>query len=533
VGEAPGPDRGSLAGHLERWVERTPDETVLIDGDLSLSWQDLHGLAWRTAAALRSLGVARGDRVAIQLPNWHEFAVVYLAAARIGAIVVPIMPVYRHNEMQHMLALTEPKVLVVPSMFRGFDHLALGRRLAGEHASVGHLVVVRPDDPAALGPAETALADVTSGSGVPANAELGAVPPADGGHVIGFTSGTEAKAKGCFHTWSTYSYSPRVQAWLYAFGPDDCELTPSPITHTAGLAGAFLKALLAGGRVCLMESWDPAAALRLIDRHRCTQATGATPFIAGLVDAYDPAAHDASSLRVFVCGGAPVSEELVRRARQTLPGCRVLPCFGQTEGLIVTTCRPDDPPERLSTSDGRAAPGVDVEVRGEDGVRLQLGSVGSLVYRGPGNMLRYWRDPEATVASLTPDGWRITGDLARMDADGYVRVTGRLKDVIIRGGLNISSREVEDLLAQHPAVAQVAVVGYPDDRLGERACAFVVPAGQPPTLAELVRYLLDEHGLAKPKLPERLRIVEGLPMTTTGKIQKFALRELARADADT
>jgi cyclohexanecarboxylate-CoA ligase/acyl-CoA synthetase len=215
----------------------------------------------------------------------------------------------------------------------------------------------------------------------------------------------------------------------------------------------------------------------------------------------------------------------VAQVDETLPNCRVIPCFGQTEGLLVTSCTPEDPVEKLSQSDGRPLPGVELEIRGEDGGRLGPGEVGEIVYRSPGMMLEYWGDEQATAAATTDDGWRRTGDLGRIDDDGYLRVTGRIKEVIIRGGLNISTREVEEALVQHPLVAAAAVIGYPDPKLGERACAFVVAPGEPPTLDVLARYLLEEQGFAKPKLPERLELIDALPMTLTGKVQKFLLRQ--------
>ena len=512
----------------ERWTAAAPDRPVIIDGEAAITWRQLRDRAYRTAAALRSAGLVHGDRVAVQLPNWHEFAVVHLALARAGAILVPVMPVYRHAELVHMLGTTGAKVLVVTSSHRGFDYLAMARELRDEVPSLTQLVVVRPGDEQ-LADGEVALSDLEAGDALPTDSELGPTPSADGGHLIGFTSGTEAGAKGCYHTWNTYAHTPRTQIELYHFGPDDCELTPSPITHTAGLAGGLLKPLLGGGRACLMERWDPALALDLIDRHRCTQATGATAFVTGLLDAYDPTRHDASSLRYFICGGAPVPEEVVARAEATLPNCRVISCFGQTEGLLITSCTPEDPVEKLAATDGRAIAGVDIEIRDDDGAALASGQVGEIVYRSPAMMLKYWGDDAATAAVTTPDGWRRSGDLGHMDDDGFVRVTGRIKEMIIRGGLNISTREVEEALAQHPAVSQVAIIGVPDPKLGERACAFVVPAGPPPTLDELARYLLGEHRLAKPKLPERLEIIDILPVTLTGKVQKYLLREIAAA----
>jgi acyl-CoA synthetase (AMP-forming)/AMP-acid ligase II len=522
-------DRGfwsdeTLSDIVERWAEQSPDRTVLIDAETQVTWAELRDRAYRVATALRARGLVAGDRVAVQLPNWHEFVVLYVALARVGAILVPIMPVYRHADLRHMLGVSGATTLAITPTYRGFDHLAMARELCSELSDLTHLVVVR-NDGQALTAGETSLPELERGDGRPSDAELGPKPSADDGHIIGFTSGTEAGAKGCFHTFNTYAFTPRAQIVLYDFGTEDCELTPSPITHSAGLAGGLLKPMFAGGSVCFMEQWDPAAALDLVDRHGCTQATGATAFVNGLISAYDPGRHDASALRYFLCGGAPVPSELVAQVDETLPNCRVIPCFGQTEGLLVTSCTPEDPVEKLSQSDGRPLPGVELEIRGEDGGRLGPGEVGEIVYRSPGMMLEYWGDEQATAAATTDDGWRRTGDLGRIDDDGYLRVTGRIKEVIIRGGLNISTREVEEALVQHPLVAAAAVIGYPDPKLGERACAFVVARGEPPTLDVLARYLLEEQGFAKPKLPERLEVIDALPMTLTGKVQKFLLRQ--------
>jgi cyclohexanecarboxylate-CoA ligase/acyl-CoA synthetase len=522
---------GSLTGWVERWAAVKPETVFLLDGDVVVTWRQFLERSRRTARSLLDLGVARGDRVIVQLPNWHEMVITYAALARIGAVIVPALPVYRHHELRHMIDLTAARSIVVTPTFRGFEHLTMARELLDAHGSLTSIVVVRVgaeqlrDHEADF----DSMSDAGAHLDVVDPASLPAMPSGDDGHIIGFTSGTEAGAKGCFHTWNTYSYTPRMQARLYHFGDEDCELVPSPITHTAGLAGGILKAIFAGGRACLMDVWEPKAALALIARHRCTQATGATAFIAALVDAFQPDAHDASTFRLFICGGAPVPEELATRVRATLPACRLIPCFGQTEGLLITSCRPEDPNEKVVSSDGRAVPGVDVEVRDQHGDRLRPGDVGDIVYRSPGAMVRYWRNPEASAAAVTEDGWRRTGDLGRMDADGYLRVTGRVKEMIIRGGLNISTREIEELLLLHEAVAAVAIVGVPDALLGERACACVVPAGAPPTLAELVRFLVEDHQVAKPKLPEGLELFETLPMTLTGKVQKAALRDTVLA----
>ena len=297
------------------------------------------------------------------------------------------------------------------------------------------------------------------GSGVPDGELLGPGPDPDAGHLIGFTSGTESQPKGCFHTWNSYSFTPRTQRLLYEVTPDDIALVVSPPTHTSGLAAGLLKPLVSGAAACLMPKWSPQEALRLIGRHRVTMATGATPFIAMLAEAYDPAVHDVSSFRMFLCGGAPVPAALIARVRQTLGTTKVLPVYGQTESLILTTCLSADTDERAATSSGRAVPGAQVAIVGPAGTPLPAGETGEIWYRTPGAMLGYWRNPEASAAAIESDGWRHSGDLGYLDAAGYLQITGRIKDMIIRGGVNISSREVEEMLEQHPRVAAAAIVG--------------------------------------------------------------------------
>jgi acyl-CoA synthetase (AMP-forming)/AMP-acid ligase II len=243
-----------------------------------------------------------------------------------------------------------------------------------------------------------------------------------------------------------------------------------------------------------------------------------------LAEAYDPAVHDVSSFRLFLCGGAPVPAALIARVRETLGTTKVLPVYGQTESLILTTCLPGDSDERAASSSGRPVEGVQVAIIDPEGTPLAPGEIGEICYRTPGAMLGYWRNPDATAAMIGDGGWRRSGDLGYLDEADYLQVTGRIKDMIIRGGVNISSREVEEMLEQHPRVVSAAVVGVPDERLGERVGAFVVPTGAEPTLAELTAFLEERFRLAKQKLPEVLRVVPELPMTATGKVGKQELR---------
>ena len=243
------------------------------------------------------------------------------------------------------------------------------------------------------------------------------------------------------------------------------------------------------------------------------------------MDAYDPDQHDPGSMRLWVAAGSPIPAAFVRRAAQVLPNLRVLSLYGRTENVTTTTCTVEDDPERSVTSDGKALPGSSVQIVDHEGREVPRGEQGDIAYKGPMHMLEYINNPDETAALFTPEGYSRSGDLGVMDADGYVRVTGRLKDIVIRGGLNISVRQIEDLLTGHPAIRAVAVVGMPDERLGEKVCCYAVvhPGQESLTLAEVSEYLLAQ-GLAIQKIPERLELVPELPMTATGKIQKHVLR---------
>jgi cyclohexanecarboxylate-CoA ligase len=297
------------------------------------------------------------------------------------------------------------------------------------------------------------------------------------------------------------------------------------VTHTTGLVTSILLPLVYGAGSHIMEVWEPRDGLERIAKFGCTGAVTATTFLQMLLNVYDPDVHDASSMRFWTSAGAPIPGSFVEAARRAIPNMAVLSLYGRTENVTTTLCALADDPARSVTSDGQALPGQEVRIIDQEGREVPRGEQGEIAYRGSMNSLEYIGQPEATAAMYTADGFSRSGDLGTMDRDGYVRVTGRLKDIVIRGGLNISVREVEDLLTAHPAVATVAVVGMPDEVMGERVCCFLVPASGagPLTLTELKDYLLGE-GLAIQKVPERVEAVSELPMTATGKIQKHVLR---------
>jgi len=513
---------GSLAQRLEHWSRVRGDRLAVGDGYGALTWRELHGQAYRLAARLRGLGVGLGDRVQVQLPSWNEFVVVYAALARLGAVLVPTMPIYRWDEVRYAVNHAGAVISVVCGEHRRFDYRQMINDVRPDCPTLRHVITVRSE----AGEGESRFEDLVAGTEVPGSDELGPPPGPDDAHAIIYTSGTESRPKGCFHTFNTFAFTVHsLGADVMGLGPDDVMFMPSPITHATGLAMGVTTPIVLGCGMHLMDNWEPVAALDRIREHGCTASMAATPFVRMVLDNYDPGRHDLSGLRVWVSAGAPIPESLLSDWERTLPNCALLPVYGRSEGLLVTSCRPDDAPARLLGSDGRPLPGVTLAIKDDDRNEVAAGEDGEICHGGPGLMLGYWRDPERTASDIEPNGLSHSGDLGRVDEDGYLRVTGRIKDLIIRGGTNISAREVEDHLLTHPKVAGVAVVGMPDRVLGERACAFVVPAGEPPSLDELTSYLRHERKIAVVKLPERLELIDELPMTATGKVRKFVLRD--------
>lgn len=503
-----------------------PDKTFIFDSSTGYTFAELRDRALRLAAGLRRAGVGRGDRVVVQLPNWAEFAVIAIAIARAGAVIVPVMPIYRDQEVSYALQHSGATTAITCGDIKGFDYAAMYDGLRSEAPDLERIVVVRP--PADLNPAvgvgiETLFAD---GTPEELEAELGPDIHPDDPYLIVYTSGTTSQPKGCLHTVNTLHSSAVGMNRGWNYSETDVQFGPSPITHSTGLVTNLLMPLIAGASSHLMEAWEPNEGIARIQQHGCTIAVSATAFLQTMLPVYDPSKHDLSSMRVWTCAGAPIPGPVVERANEMLSGGRVLSLYGRSENMVATMCTTDDEPQRSVTSDGSALAGAQIRIVDALGAEVPRGTEGDIAYKGPSHMLEYYRDPQQTEAMFTPDGFSRSGDLGVMDSDGYVRVTGRTKDIVIRGGLNVSARELEDLIVTLPTVANVAVVGMPDERLGEKVCAYVVPAAgaEPPTLDDITAFL-RENKVATPKLPERLEVVDALPMTATGKIQKHVLRD--------
>ena len=519
-----------ITDYLDEIVTRHPRRLALVSVNsttgerVRLTYGALGRLVDRLAVGLAGLGVGRGDVVSMQLPNWWQFTVLHLACVRLGAVTNPLMPIFRERELAFMLGLAESKVVVVPGTFRGFDHAAMMRSLAPGLAKLEHLLVVG-------GAGEDSFEAVLAGA--PRDDRRDAASPFAGPHadpndvtLLLYTSGTTGEPKGAMHTSNTLISTLAVYVEHLGLTGDDAVFMSAPFAHQIGFTHGVLMPIYLATKVVMMDIWDADAAARLIHAEGCTFTKGPAPFLSDLTEAVAENAHDVSSLRIMVAGGSPLPRVLVARATEVL-GASICTVFGTTESNATTLTRPDDADEKTLGTDGTALRGMEVRVVDDGGTPAASGAEGRLQVRGCGNFVGYLKRPD--LYNVDEDGWFETGDLARMDADGYIRITGRSKDIIIRGGENIPVVEVENLLYQHPAVREAAIVAMPDDRLGERACGFVtLRPGKRLTFDDMIAFLEGKR-MARQYLPEHLEVIDEMPLTPSGKIQKFKLRQMAAA----
>ncbi len=510
----------TLAERVRAIARESPRRLAVVDGTdgRQVSYGELLDDAARIAGFLRGRGVESGDGVSVQLPNRYETVAVDVAVLLLGARLNPLLPDYRRHELAHILSVSEAKAYVTPMNHRGFDHANLADSLLAQLPGLTTHIVV--DTPPVAG--RTCLTEVLE------HAPLTVFPepvPADVSELI-FTSGTESRAKAVMHSEETLNHSAMATARHLGLGDDDVVWMPSPIGHSTGLNFGVRLALLHGLPVVLQDQWDPTAAAQLIEMHRPTYTLAATTFLSDLLRVAREQGLDVSSLRLFGCGGAPVPAELVRLASHA--GITVLRLYGSTEGLIMSWNQPSSPQAKRERTDGLRLPDVEVQVWDELDRPLPANTPGELAVRGPNVCLGFFADPQQTASSFTPAGWFRTGDLGTLDEDGYVTVVGRRKEVIIRGGLNIAPREIEDLISEMPGVIEVAVIGVADERLGEVVCACIVAEDQTEVDLDKLVAFLRSRDLATYKLPQRLRLLPELPHTATGKLRKVELSMTSR-----
>ena len=508
----------TAADVARRLAQSEPERTVLVDGAHRITLGMLVADAERMAQQFLARAIGPGKVVSFMLPNWHEAATIYLAITLVGAVAHPIVPQLRDNEVAFMLADSGSRLIFVPGEFRRFDYRAMMDRVNAGLDEPVETVVLR--DGAAGHTAYPALLEPVAEA-----AHLPRVDP-DSIKMVMYTSGTTGRPKGVLHSHNSLNALVRQikRHWLVDQG--DVFFVPSPISHIGGSIYAFEMPLLHGISAVLQEKWDPQEAVSIIDGEGCTHMAGATPFLEGLLAAAQTAQSGLTSLKVFICGGASVPPSLIRRASDYLPSATISRVYGSTEVPVLTVgaMAPGDI-EHAAETDGRIGI-AQVRLQDEE-VRLQdenEAGDGEVAARGA-QMLRGYLRRDDEEDAFTADGFFRMGDLARRVDGDYLEITGRAKDIIIRQGENIAPKEIEDILLDHPSIAEIAVVGLKDERTGERACAVIVPEGEATPDPEALGAFLDARGVARFKWPEQVALQSELPRNAAGKVLKHVLQE--------
>ncbi|ENL8521974.1 medium-chain fatty-acid--CoA ligase [Escherichia coli] len=509
----------SLADYWQQTARAMPDKIAVVDNHgASYTYSALDHAASCLANWMLAKGIESGDRIAFQLPGWCEFTVIYLACLKIGAVSVPLLPSWREAELVWVLNKCQAKMFFAPTLFKQTRPVDLILPLQNQLPQLQQIVGVDKLAPATSSlslsqiiadntPLTTAI--TTHGD------ELAAVP---------FTSGTEGLPKGVMLTHNNILASERAYCARLNLTWQDVFMMPAPLGHATGFLHGVTAPFLIGARSVLLDIFTPDACLALLEQQRCTCMLGATPFVYDLLNVLEKQPADLSALRFFLCGGTTIPKKVARECQQL--GIKLLSVYGSTESSPHAVVNLDDPLSRFMHTDGYAAAGVEIKVVDDARKTLPPGCEGEEASRGPNVFMGYFDEPELTARALDEEGWYYSGDLCRMDEAGYIKITGRKKDIIVRGGENISSREVEDILLQHPKIHDACVVAMPDERLGERSCAYVVLKAPHHSLSlEEVVAFFSRKRVAKYKYPEHIVVIEKLPRTASGKIQKFLLRK--------
>jgi len=511
----------TLVDTVRRRVAESPSKTLIVEGNTHLSRKAVWDQALRLAAFLKARGLRVDDVISFQLPNWSETVVIALAARMLGLVINPIPPIYREAEVSYILNDCGSKLLFIPANFRNHDYPTMLSRIGEDLKSLEHVVCLRGrsadayawDDAVAMSPLH-----------------VGDLPRVDAASVmmVMYTSGTTGRPKGVLHTHHSYDYKAGQMGEFWDVCESDVIFMPSPVTHISGAFWSFDMPWIRGAMTVLMDVWNPETALNTIDSNRCTISGGATPFLQQLLDVAAAKPGTLNSLRMFFCGGTTVSPELIKKATSAVPGCLFFRAYGSTE--MPTTAmgiRDRIHAQQGAETDGELAYPVEIKIVDDAGQILADGEEGEILARGPELFAGYLHD-EDNASCFDAEGFFRMGDLGRRVHGNYLVITGRKKDIIIRSGENISPKEVEDLLLEHPAVDDIAVVAMPSPMTGEIGCAFLIPkTGKSVDLSEIQRYLTAQ-GLARQKCPEYLVLVNELPRVPSGKIKKDVLRVKAR-----
>ncbi len=517
----------TILNYFDRNVAEHPNKVAVVDYNTdagtstTLSNRQLQGIVDRIALCFADIGIKKGDVVAMQLPNWWQFMAITLAAARVGACINPLMPIFRHRELEFMLSFTDAKVFICPKEFHGFDYPAMLEELRPklpilkEVFSVGGETNPGSFEERLLG--RHRKDEMDSNTTFDDN-KLGANDVFE----LLYTSGTTGTPKCVMQTSAILIAGAEGFADRYSMTSEDSVFMGSPLAHQTGFLAGLLLPIYMGSKAVFLDIWNAEKAIEIIVDENVTFTIGSTPFLSDMC--YSPAAqkYDISCLKTFVSAGSPIPRAMAQQARENLQ-CGVYSAYGMTEILAVTMVGPEDSEEKTFATDGSDQKGAEVRVVSPDGDVASIDEEGELQARGAFNFVGYMKKPEAY--DTDDNGWFNTGDLARKDEDGFIRITGRSKDIIIRGGENVPVVEVENLIIAHPAVLDAALVGKPDDRLGERGYLFVtLRPGASLTFDEVINYFKEKQ-MAKQYWPEFFEVLGEFPRNMSGKIQKFRLRD--------
>ncbi|MEA0180044.1 medium-chain fatty-acid--CoA ligase [Escherichia coli] len=509
----------SLADYWQQTARAMPDKIAVVDNHgASYTYSALDHTASCLANWMLAKGIESGDRIAFQLPGWCEFTVIYLACLKIGAVSVPLLPSWREAELVWVLNKCQAKMFFAPTLFKQTRPVDLILPLQNQLPQLQQIVGVDK-----LAPATSSL---SLSQIIADNTPLTTAITTHGDELAAvlFTSGTEGLPKGVMLTHNNILASERAYCARLNLTWQDVFMMPAPLGHATGFLHGVTAPFLIGARSVLLDIFTPDACLALLEQQRCTCMLGATPFVYDLLNLLEKQPADLSALRFFLCGGTTIPKKVARECQQR--GIKLLSVYGSTESSPHAVVNLDDPLSRFMHTDGYAAAGVEIKVVDDARKTLPPGCEGEEASRGPNVFMGYFDEPELTARALDEEGWYYSGDLCRMDEAGYIKITGRKKDIIVRGGENISSCEVEDILLQHPKIHDACVVAMPDERLGERSCAYVVLKAPHHSLSlEEVVAFFSRKRVAKYKYPEHIVVIEKLPRTASGKIQKFLLRK--------
>lgn len=508
-------DNLTISDRALKWAQKSPDKIIFLDDPAAPTYASIITDAQALARTLIDMGTKPGDVISFQTPNWIEAAIINLAASLGGYVISPIVPIYRDKEVIQMLRDSRAKIFFIAENFRGYDFAEMADRIMPHLPDLEHIIYLRPQS---RRPDFKEL--LSHGRNLTHN-----LPNVDPNSIKLrlYTSGTTGLPKAVLHSHNTLDRVAQI-GFKHTGIAGDVSLMPSPVTHISGYSGGLEKPFAVGSQTVLMESWDAHKAVELIDKYHITSTVAATPFLQELCNIAAQQGKTLPSFKRFACGGAAVPAELVSDANGRLANPCAFRVYGSSEVPLATQgCLPEHNAEGAAATDGIAID-YDLRIVDEQEADVAVGVDGEILARGPAMFMGY-ADAAQTAESITSDGYFRTGDIGHLRPDGALVITGRKKDLIIRGGENISAKEIEDVLHHHDNIQEAAVVAMPHERLGEGICAYIIAQGHPPSFDE-VSIFVTQSGLAKQKCPERIEIIEALPRTASGKIRKDVLRAM-------